>query len=371
MSRRDFFMENALYIFLAIYLAEHLILFIGVLVNARKREANLTDYPMVSVIVAGKDEELNIGGCIESMLKIDYPHDKLEIILVNDRSTDRTGEIMQTYASRNPVLKYVEIKSIEGKLKGKTNALAIAIKQAKGEIILTTDADIKVKPGWVTGMVGYYDISSGVVSSFSAIIPKGVFNALQSIDWLYLLGIAAGGDGIGQPISCVGNNMSYRKKAYDEVGGYENIKFSITEDFMLLQTVNKRTKWKTKFPIDNKIMNETYACGDWTELYRQKKRWAKGGLDSHSAGMFVGAMAWFAGAAMFAGWAFGIKGYFVFLAAKFMIDSVYIFPVVKEFKMWKAYLFLPLFELYFAVYVFFMPFILLVDGKVVWKSQKI
>jgi hypothetical protein len=53
------------------------------------------------------------------------------------------------------------------------------------------------------------------------------------------------------------------------------------------------------------------------------------------------------------------------------MDAIYIFPIVKEFKMWKAYLFLPIFELYFALYVFFMPFILMVDRKVVWKSQKI
>jgi cellulose synthase/poly-beta-1,6-N-acetylglucosamine synthase-like glycosyltransferase len=364
-------MENALYIFLGLYLAEHLILFIGVLINSRKMKSVTIDLPKVSVIVAAKDEELNIGGCIESMLKLDYPNDKLEIILVNDRSTDRTGEIMQTHASRYPFLKYVEIKDIEGKLKGKTNALANAIAKAVGEIILTTDADIKVKPGWVRGMIGYYEQDSGVVSSFSAIIPKGLFSGLQSIDWLYLLGIAAGGDGIGQPISCVGNNMSYRRKAYDEVGGYENIKFSVTEDFMLLQTINKRTKWKTKFPVDNSIMNETYPCGDIKELYRQKKRWAKGGLDSHSAGMIVGAMAWFAGAAIFAGWAIGLKAYIIFFIAKFVMDAVYIFPIVKEFKMWKAYLFLPIFELYFAVYVFFMPFILLIDRKVVWKSQKI
>ena len=364
-------METAILIILGLYLLQHILLFTGILLNFKKPKENESFSPFVSVIVAGRNEEKNIAGCIESLLKLTYPKDRLEIFIVNDRSTDRTGEIMLSYAKNNPVLKYIGIDKFIGNLKGKVNALAVAINSAKGEIIFTTDADIEVQPTWVEEMAGNYDDLTGVVSSFSNIKAKSLFSGIQSFDWLYLLGIAAGGDGLGQPISCVGNNMSYRKSAYDEVGGYEKIKYSITEDFMLLQSICKKTKWKSKFPVNNNIANETFPCADIKELYRQKKRWAKGGLDSHSFGMLAGAMAWLSGALVLFGWLFSVKLYLLFITIKIITDLIFIIPLVKEFRMWKTLIYLPVFEIYFAVYVFLMPFILLFDGKVVWKEQKV
>src|SRR5260221_8691943 len=128
-------METVILIILGLYFIQHLLLFIGIILNLRKPNEQEHFLPLVSVIVAGRNEEKNIAGCIESLLKLTYPKDKLEIFIVNDRSTDKTGEIMQTYANANPVLKYIEIDKFIGTLKGKVNALAVAIKSAKGEII--------------------------------------------------------------------------------------------------------------------------------------------------------------------------------------------------------------------------------------------
>ncbi len=364
-------MDIAIFIILGIYLLQHLLLYRGLLVNTRKTNNDFAELPFVSVIVAARNEEDNIAACIRSLIEVDYPDDKLQVILVNDRSTDKTKDIMLNYTNANKILTYLDTTGIVvGNLKGKTNALAMAICEAKGEIILTTDADIMVKPTWIKEMMKYYDSKTGVISSFSTISPKNFFWGIQSFDWLYLLGLAAGGDGLGHPMSCVGNNMSYRKSAYDEVGGYEKIKFSVTEDFMMLQTIMKKTKWKSKFPVNIDIMNDTYACLSLKELYRQKKRWATGGLDAHSAAMIAGAMAFFSGLVILFGWIAGVKPYLVFVISKTIIDAFFVFPIVKEFKMWKSYLYLPFFEVYFAVYVFLMPFILLFGGKVVWKEQK-
>src|SRR4030095_7025838 len=115
-------------------------------------------------------------------------------------------------------------------------------------------------------------------SGYSVIKPKNLFWGLQSVDWLYLLSVASGGDGIRIPISCVGNNMSYRKKAYDEVGGYEKIPFSVTEDFMLLQKIHKDAGYNTKFPVNDETKNITLPCLTINQLLSQKKRWAAGGI---------------------------------------------------------------------------------------------
>jgi cellulose synthase/poly-beta-1,6-N-acetylglucosamine synthase-like glycosyltransferase len=371
-------MDIIIYIIFSLFFIEHLILFIGLTKNlpvpSENRSSNKNfELPFISIIVAARNEEKVIEPCIKSLVDIDYPHDNFEIILVNDRSTDGTGSIMKKYSS-TPYsnVKYLEIEETQSKLKGKTNALFNAIKTAKGEFIFTTDADIEVKPTWVKEMIKYYDDNIGVVSSYSVMKPEDLNSGIQSLDWIYLLTIAAGSFGLNQPISCVGNNMSYRRCAYDEVGGYEKIKFSVTEDFMLLQTIRKMTKWKSKFPLNNECMNWTLPCTSFMELYRQKKRWTKGGLDASWAGLLAGGLAWLVSAAFLFGWIFAsLKIYILFLILKLIIDLVFTLPAVNAFKIPKVYLYIIPFEIYYALYVFFAPFIVLFDRKVVWKEQKL
>src|SRR5258706_14073318 len=99
-------METAIIIILGLYFIQHLLLFIGIIVNTKKPAGEPSEYPFVSVIIAARNEENNIAACIESLLRVDYPADKLEVLLVNDRSTDKTKEIMQSYSKDNSLLKH-------------------------------------------------------------------------------------------------------------------------------------------------------------------------------------------------------------------------------------------------------------------------
>ncbi|MCC6865962.1 MAG: glycosyltransferase [Ignavibacteria bacterium] len=354
------------------YLLMHFIMLIGLLINSRKAKRSIFE-PKVSVIVCAKDEEFSIEACIKSLLSLNYPAEKLEAILVNDRSVDKTADIMQSYSSKYSQLKYLEIKEQLENMKGKTNALAQAIKTATGEVIFTTDADIEVNKNWVRRMLDYYKSDTGVAAGYSVIKPGKLFYSLQSADWLYLLSVAAGGDGVGIPISCVGNNMSFIKKAYDEIGGYEKIKFSITEDFMLLQKIHKESSFKhTIFPIDDETKNITLPCTNLTQLFRQKKRWAMGGLGEFNLGIVVGILSWLTGAVILSGWAYmQINNWLFFILVKFIFDCVFLFPSIKEFRMYKIYLYLPFYEIYFAVYVIITSVLIAINRKVIWKDQKI
>ena len=320
-------MDTVLLIIISLYFLEHLVYFFGMLrnYNSHKVDFSEPDSPSVSVIVAARNEEKNISSCMESLLKIDYPREKLEIIVINDRSTDTTGEIIKSYSQKHPEIIYLETEDSPDRLRGKTGALSQAISKSKGEIIFTTDADCEVKPAWVKEMVRYYDENTGVVNSYTIVKPESIYSGFQSYDWLYLLTIASGADGINNQLSCVGNNMSYRRKAYEEVGGYEKVKFSVTEDFMLLKTIRDNTKWKVKYPVDEKILNYTLPCGDFKELYRQKKRWGKGGLDIRFTGFLVGLIGWSAGTAMLGGWILGcLSGYLLYVVFKILIDMLFV-----------------------------------------------
>jgi 1,2-diacylglycerol 3-beta-glucosyltransferase len=357
---------------LGIYVLMHLIMLAGIIVNKRRRGTSAIE-PFVSIVICAKDEEDSIENCIKSLLELNYPKEKLEIILVNDRSKDRTEEIMKAYVSQHTQLKYYSASESTGRLKGKANALEQGLRLVTGEIVFTTDADIEVNRNWVNEILKYYDENTGVVAGYSVIIPDGFFNSLQSADWLYLLSVASGGDGVGVPISCVGNNMSYRKEAYDKIGGYSNIKFSVTEDFMLLQKIHKNSGFsETRFPVNNETKNITLPCMDLKHLFSQKKRWAAGGMGEFNFGIVVGAFSWLTGVIVLSGWTFlNIETYLFFLLAKLLTDTIFLLPAINEFKMHKVLLYMIPFLFYFAVYVLITSALLVIDRKVVWKDQKI
>ena len=237
-----------------------------------------TDLPGVSVIVAARNEEKNILRCLESLDKLIYPEGKLEIILVDDQSTDNTGRIIDEFISDKKIFRKIISKKETEKLKGKTNALANGLEVANNEIIMTTDADCEVKPTWVKRTASYYFNNVGMVNGVTTQTAFDHFSGMQSLDFIYLLIVASSTINLGNPISCIGNNMSYRKEAYDEVGGYENLPFSVTEDFNLMMAIHRLEKYKIIFPVDKDTLVTSLPCPDIKSLLHQKKRWAVGGL---------------------------------------------------------------------------------------------
>jgi len=98
------------------------------------------DYPSCSILIPAHNEEKVIGATIESMLQLEYPKDKLQIIVINDGSKDNTKDIINRYASSDARVQLYDIPKGEGGI-GKSRTLNLGIKQAKGDIIAIFDAD--------------------------------------------------------------------------------------------------------------------------------------------------------------------------------------------------------------------------------------
>jgi 1,2-diacylglycerol 3-beta-glucosyltransferase len=101
---------------------------------------------------------------------------------------------------------------------------------------------------------------------------------LQYLDYIYLLTVAQGWVGLGRPISCIGNNMAVRKSAYQAVGGFKKIGFSITEDFALCQAVTKLDKQGVIFNARPTALMSTAPVGSLGDFLQQRRRWVMGGL---------------------------------------------------------------------------------------------
>jgi cellulose synthase/poly-beta-1,6-N-acetylglucosamine synthase-like glycosyltransferase len=344
----------------------------ALVIGAKKTFPQLSEeqLPTVSIVVAARNENSNILSCLESLEKLIYPANKLEVIIVDDASTDGTDSIIIDFIIHNPRFKMIRLDENQtDKLKGKVRAMAEGIKTANGEIILTTDSDCIVNPFWAKTIASYYVGDVGVANGFTSQIVKDSFSGMQAIDFIYLLFIAAGTINLGKPVSCIGNNMSFRKKAYEETGGFENLPFSITEDFLLLNSIHKLKKYEIVYPLNKDSLVISKPATSLRELFSQKKRWAVGGIDTPPIG--IGLIIW-----SFLTNIFILLTPFLFSTAwlylllfKIAIDFFGLLPVHRRLGLQKNLKYFLVFEIYYIVYVLVLPFAVLFNKKVMWKDR--
>ncbi len=272
---------NLILITLVIYSIRGIIFIIGAIKERKKAFVNSVDYiPFVSIVVPARNEEQNIRNCIESLAMNSYPKDKYEIIAVDDRSTDQTLEILNKLNLAIDNLCVVAINETNKiqSLKGKPGALQYGINNAKGEIILMTDADCIVGPEWIRTIVNEFaDKDVALVASFTNVIGNKIFDKIQAVEWVYMHTMASAGVGLNQPLGCYGNNLSFRKKDFDALGGYSGIDFSVTEDLALLQAMVSSGK-KIRYLTHPESDVDTFPCLTLGEYFKQHHRWAIGGL---------------------------------------------------------------------------------------------
>lgn len=267
---------------IVLFFARTLFFFIGGIIE-RRRNRNIRDdnnKPFISVVIPSRNEENNILNCIKSIAANDYPIDRFEIIAINDRSDDHTGQILDELKNTIPNLKVLHIhhESEKKNLRGKPGALQFGIESSKGDIILMTDADCTANPKWLRSHAAMYaNDSYGLAAAYTDIKGNRPFDKLQATEWVYMHAMAIGGIGCNIPLSCYGNNVSVRASDFRNVGGYRKIKFSITEDLALVHAIyNSGKKIRYSSVPDSQV--RTLPNPNFKEYFRQHHRWAIGGL---------------------------------------------------------------------------------------------
>ena len=307
-----------------------------------------------------------------SLAKIDYPTEKLEVILVDDQSTDRTYEVMKSFATRHSHFKPIRVTSQIGHLRGKANAIAHGIDHSQGEMIFLTDADCVVQSSWVRATVNHYTEDTGLVAGFTLLESKNWFGGMQSLDWAFLLALGAGGVGLKKPLSCFGNNLTFLRKAYDQVGGYQNIPFSVTEDFALFTAITRGTNWGYSYVITPEALVTSQPCGTFKELFHQKQRWAIGGLGLKLKGFLLMGLGVSVNILLLVTPFLGLAPLSVLSLwiPRVVIDALLLTIPLKRLRRLSILKFFPFFEVYYFLYVLALPFILLSGNKVVWKGRE-
>jgi biofilm PGA synthesis N-glycosyltransferase PgaC len=175
-----------------------------------------TEDPLLSIIIPVRNEQAGIGHLLEDIRIQSYQN--FEVIVVDDNSADDTTAIVLTFTCQDP-----RFTLLASRGEGKKVALTTGINTSRGEIIVTTDGDCRVKVDWLKTVKKYFQ-AHGTKMVFGGVKLEGssFFSALQSHEFLSLVGTAAGTMWYGFPSMCNGANLAFRKGVFLEVGGYTN-----------------------------------------------------------------------------------------------------------------------------------------------------
>ena len=239
----------------------------------------------VSVIIPARNEEKNIGRCIKSILEQTYAKHLLEVIVVDDYSTDQTVNVVAAFNKSN--IRIIKLADIVGDAKlnsYKKKAVETGIANAMGDLIITTDADCTAPAKWIETVVSLYQQTRPVliVAPVSYASPAAgdpvftrFFKIFQALDFMTLQGIT--GAGVSKKIHnmCNGANLAYEKKVFYEVDGFKGIdKIASGDDMLLMHKIQKIYPRRITYLKSPEAIVQTKAASTVAEFINQRIRWA-------------------------------------------------------------------------------------------------
>jgi poly-beta-1,6-N-acetyl-D-glucosamine synthase len=371
-------LEIVIWVIYIVYTTTILMLVFGWLKWKSRREASQEKDPSayVSVVVAMRNESEHIELLLKHLIHQDYPSGRYEIILVNDHSTDNTLFLARQW-SRDafPAVKVIRNAQNES---GKKIALEHGIKAAKGDLIITTDADCTMSKYWLRSMVTYHESTSSYMTLGPVMFKNYRRNApdyFQALEFAALMGAAAGAVFLNLPVYCNAANMIFNRRIYLSLQDPMIKATASGDDTLLLLNVKKQYPGKITFNINRAALVETRPVKTWSGFWNQRKRWVSKSkyyrdFDILSLSFVVFITNLFLFSLMLAVIFSPVLLNFLIVAflIKALVDLSLLFPVILHFK--KIYLLLA----YIPAQIIFPAYVTItalggLSGKFHWKDR--
>jgi cellulose synthase/poly-beta-1,6-N-acetylglucosamine synthase-like glycosyltransferase len=243
----------------------------------REKESSLCrkNLPTVSIVVPVKDEEKVVDRLLKALLRLDYPPEKREILIVEDGSSDRTVEICMDYVRRYPRQVRLLRKPVSN---GKPSALNYALKHAKGEILAFFDADNVPEPKALQMVVRYFSDPSvaavqgrlGVINADENMLTK--FVSYEEAAWceVYL----RGKDALNLFVHLRGSCQFIRRNVLEKLNGFDEE--ALSEDMELSARLAEMS-YRIKYASDVRSWQETPS--NIKQIFIQRTRWFRGTME--------------------------------------------------------------------------------------------
>jgi len=245
--------------------------------NFDRKKSRIGEYPLVTIAIPAHNEEKGIRQTIQSVLDMKYPEDKLELIVINDASTDNTKEIAEEIISQNRSrdIKLLNTKECYGK---KSPGMNRALRIAKGEFFGCVDADSIVDKNALHPMLPHFSERKvgAVISAIQVNDPKNIYEKIQHFE--YIMGILTRKlmASIGTLVMTPGVLSIYRTDVLKIVGGFDEN--NITEDFEIALRL-KDAGYCVELETDSHTF--TNVPNNFRSLWNQRIRWFRGFIENH------------------------------------------------------------------------------------------
>ncbi|MFN0036514.1 MAG: glycosyltransferase [Saprospiraceae bacterium] len=256
----------------------------------------------ISVLIPARNEAANIGACLWSILDGSFPKNLLEVIVIDDFSEDGTWEVargelqvasgggqvaggkLQVASDKWQVARVLRLADHlppEARFcSNKKKAIELGVACAKGDIIVTTDADCVAPKDWLMLIAAHFDPTPTATCRRMLCAPvafhreKNLLQKFQSLDFLGLMGITGAGAQLGWHRMANGANLAYRRQVFEAVGGYAgNEHLASGDDMFLVQKVAARWPGSVAFLKSREAAVLTEAAPDWRAFWQQRLRW--------------------------------------------------------------------------------------------------
>jgi len=230
-----------------------------------------------SIIVPFRNEEKNLPKLLQSFSKLNYPYKLIEIVMVDDFSTDSSERVCIKWRLDHEFLDTTLLENLRLSNSPKKDAIGRAVPIIKHDWILTTDADCTVDADWLLTLDDYIQNHHPemIVGAVKYKTKNNWFHRFQQMDLLSLQGTTMGSFGIGKPFMCNGANFAYTKKLFHAIGGFEGVsKKASGDDVFLLQKATKNHLDKIHYLKNAESIVKTKPENDLFKFFMQRVRWA-------------------------------------------------------------------------------------------------
>jgi len=335
----------------------------------------------ISVIISARNEEENIEACLNSIVNQSYHKQLFEVIVIDDFSTDKTTEIINFFLNKNVTLFSLKDFLKEGELNSyKKKAIEIAISKAKGELIVTTDADCIVPSLWLQTIASFYEKYNPVfiAAPVSYYSENNFLKIFQTLDFMTLQGITGASAYKKFHSMCNGANLAYQKNVFFEVGGFAGIdNIASGDDMLLMHKICDRYPEKIMFLKSPDMIVETSPAATLKDFLQQRIRWASK-ADRYPDRKITAVLLivylfnlWIVCLGIFS--VLYPSTFFLFLfvlISKIIIELIFLYPVAKFFKKQNLLWWFPVAQPFHIVYTIIAGW-LGKFGSYKWKERTV
>ena len=245
----------------------------GSLLQLKTFKVSADPETFVSVVIACRNEQKNLPALIKSISLQNYSKHLFEIIIIDDNSIDKTNEIASGFT------RVGNIFTINNKGKGKKQALRAGIKAAKGNLIITTDADCRMGRNWIRTIAAFYEMNKPdmIICPVKLESAPGFFGGFQELEFMSLQGITAGSAITKEATMCNGANLAFEREVYFNHAANLNYEINSGDDIFLLHSLKRERQSKILWLESPDSLVTTGSSSTLLSFLKQRGRWLSKG----------------------------------------------------------------------------------------------